>query len=189
MAAICGLLPFVPTYAVAIPATGLLAARGRIPGGILLFALHWAAYYFGDTLILEDIPGGHPYLLSLGILGGIWTFDNPLQGCLLGPIFLSLLSAFYQLHGEFMGLAGAEESLSAEGGALVLDEPDVRPAEEAQRPPVPSAPSEIPGGGQKGPQSVTPARSRDAGGTLSHQGSLRRSLSESYLEGAAGEEE
>lgn len=32
---------------------------------------------------LQDIPGGHPYMLSLGILGGIYAFENPLQGCLL----------------------------------------------------------------------------------------------------------
>lgn len=31
----------------------------------------------------QDIPGGHPYMLSLGILGGIYAFENPLQGCLL----------------------------------------------------------------------------------------------------------
>ena len=105
-------------------------------------------------LRLQDIPGGHPYMLSLGILGGIYAFENPLQGCLLvrprlsggggraagtcpapllrtilhqpmhtwpspssavqhsfptqnpgaqGPILLSLLSVFYNLHSEFMG--------------------------------------------------------------------------------------
>ena len=40
-------------------------------------ALHHAA------MCLQDIPGGHPYMLSLGILGGIAAFENPLQGCLL----------------------------------------------------------------------------------------------------------
>lgn len=29
--------------------------------------------------LLLPTAGGHPYLMSLGILGGIYTFDNPLQ--------------------------------------------------------------------------------------------------------------
>ena len=45
---------------------------------------------------LQDIPGGHPYMLSLGILGGLYAFDNPLQGCLLvrgpGGLLLMLVS-------------------------------------------------------------------------------------------------
>jgi hypothetical protein len=53
--------------------------QGHLVSGLLFLSLHFLAYYLGDTLILEDIPGGHPYLMSLGILGGIWTFDNPLQ--------------------------------------------------------------------------------------------------------------
>ncbi|KFM24544.1 Transmembrane protein 245 [Auxenochlorella protothecoides] len=119
LSAVCALLPFIPTYAVALPGSGLLAAQGHIPGAIVLLLVHWGAYYLGDTLILEDIPGGHPYLLSLGILGGIWTFDNPFQGCLFGPILLSLLSAFYRLHGEFMGMVSAD----GERGGLGLTTP------------------------------------------------------------------
>ncbi|GAB4819140.1 hypothetical protein N2152v2_006186 [Parachlorella kessleri] len=106
LCAACALLPFIPTYVVALPPCIALAAQGRLVSGLVFLGLHFLAYYLGDTLILEDIPGGHPYLMSLGILGGIWTFDNPLQGCLLGPILLSLLSVFYQLHSEFMSSSG-----------------------------------------------------------------------------------
>ena len=140
--AVCALLPFVPTYAVALPGCVVLLAQGRLLAALAFFALHFAAYYIGDTVILEvgcmldsacaplhecgpsnaactpvchisaaclacaiqarsssqlttgsaacspaatlqDIPGGHPYMLSLGILGGIYAFENPLQGCLL----------------------------------------------------------------------------------------------------------
>ena len=52
--------------------------------------------------MLED-AGGHPFMMSLAILGGLWAFPNPLLGCLLGPILLSLLSALGTLHTELMG--------------------------------------------------------------------------------------
>lgn len=47
--------------------------------------------------------GSHPYLTGLGIIGGMYTFDNPLQGAIVGPMLLSLLSVFYNLHSQFMG--------------------------------------------------------------------------------------
>ncbi|EFN55069.1 hypothetical protein CHLNCDRAFT_134947 [Chlorella variabilis] len=115
--AACALLPFVPTYAVALPGCAVLLAQGRLLAAVLFFALHFMGYYIGDTVILEDIPGGHPYMLSLGILGGIYAFENPLQGCLLGPILLSLLSVFYNLHSEFMG-SGSGQATPDGGGPL-----------------------------------------------------------------------
>lgn len=33
----------------------------------------------------------------------MYTFDNPLQGAIVGPMLLSLLSVFYNLHSQFMG--------------------------------------------------------------------------------------
>ena len=33
----------------------------------------------------------------------MYTFDNPLQGAIVGPMLLSLLSVFFNLHGQFMG--------------------------------------------------------------------------------------
>eukprot|EP00887_Chlorella_sp_A99_P007660 scaffold20.g7660.t1 len=130
--AVCALLPFIPTYVVALPGCLLLALQGRALAGVLFGLLHFSGYYLGDTVILEDIPGGHPYMLSLGILGGIYTFDNPLQarpsplapagpgcprgsGCLMGPILLSLLSVFYALHNEFMGTLQADRGGGGSG--------------------------------------------------------------------------
>ena len=95
------LLPFVPTYAVAVPGSVLVAAQGRIAVSLTLFALHFAGYSFGDTILLED-SGGHPFMMSLSILGGLWAFSNPLLGCLLGPILLSLLTAVASLHTDLM---------------------------------------------------------------------------------------
>ncbi|KAF6262359.1 hypothetical protein COO60DRAFT_650220 [Scenedesmus sp. NREL 46B-D3] len=39
-----------------------------------------------------------PYLVGLGVFGGMYTFKNPLQGVLLGPMVLALLSVGYNLH-------------------------------------------------------------------------------------------
>ena len=51
--AACALLPFVPTYAVALPGCVVLLAQGRLLAAVLFFALHFGGYYFADTAILE----------------------------------------------------------------------------------------------------------------------------------------
>jgi len=96
------LLPFVPTYSVALPGCAVVALQGRVAAGVTLMVLHFFAYNAGDTVVLED-SGGHPFMMSLAILGGLWAFSNPLLGCLLGPTLLSLLSALGTLHTELMG--------------------------------------------------------------------------------------
>ena len=45
-----------------------------------LLLLHVGAYFQADDVIMREIPGSHPYLTGLGILGGMYSFDNPLQG-------------------------------------------------------------------------------------------------------------
>ena len=45
-----------------------------------LMLLHLAAFFQADDIIMREIPGSHPYLTGLGILGGIYSFANPLQG-------------------------------------------------------------------------------------------------------------
>jgi predicted PurR-regulated permease PerM len=109
------LLPFVPTYSVALPGCAVVALQGRVVSGFVLMALHFFAYYVGDTVVLED-SGGHPFMMSLAILGGLWTFSNPLLGCLLGPTLLSLLSALGTLHTELMGGSASGGGGSAAGG-------------------------------------------------------------------------
>lgn len=51
--AVCALLPFVPTYAVALPGCVVLLAQGRLLAALAFFALHFMGYYIGDTVILE----------------------------------------------------------------------------------------------------------------------------------------
>lgn len=45
-----------------------------------LMLLHLAAFFQADDFIMREIPGSHPYLTGLGILGGMYSFANPLQG-------------------------------------------------------------------------------------------------------------
>jgi predicted PurR-regulated permease PerM len=105
---ISALLPFVPTPVVATPSTALLAFYHKKPLKAVVLALaQLAAYWNGDTIILQDV--GHAYLMSLGILGGLYAFDNPLQGCILGPVLLSLSSVLYELHSEFMGASSSSQ--------------------------------------------------------------------------------
>ena len=107
------LLPFVPTYSIALPGCAVVALQGRVAAGVTLMVLHFFAYYVGDTVVLED-SGGHPFMMSLAILGGLWTFSNPLLGCLLGPTLLSLLTALGTLHTELMG--GSSGTSAGSGG-------------------------------------------------------------------------
>lgn len=46
----------------------------------LLMLLHLAAFFQADDVIMREIPGSHPYLTGLGILAGMYSFANPLQG-------------------------------------------------------------------------------------------------------------
>ena len=48
----------------------------------MLLALHLGAWELADSMIMAEIPGTHAYVAALGVLGGIATFDNPLQVCL-----------------------------------------------------------------------------------------------------------
>ena len=46
----------------------------------MLMMLHLGAFFQADDIIMREIPGSHPYLTGLGILGGMYSFNNPLQG-------------------------------------------------------------------------------------------------------------
>ena len=38
-----------------------------------LMVLHVGAFFQADDVIMREIPGSHPYLTGLGILGGAYT--------------------------------------------------------------------------------------------------------------------
>jgi hypothetical protein len=54
-------------------------AQGRAAAGLILLGLHLGAWELADSIIMAEIPGTHAYVAALGVLGGIATFDNPLQ--------------------------------------------------------------------------------------------------------------
>lgn len=51
-----------------------------------LMLLHLAAFFQADDIIMREIPGSHPYLTGLGILGGMYSFANPLQGMFVSAL-------------------------------------------------------------------------------------------------------
>ena len=96
------IVPFVPSWLVAIPSATALAVQGRIVSSIVLLGLHFAAYSFGDTEILNEAgTGGQPYLMSLSVFGGLYAVPaNPVLGAMAGPVFFSLGQALMTLMGE-----------------------------------------------------------------------------------------
>ncbi len=96
---VAAVLPFLPVFLVALPAVLELAVlRGSWWRALLLGSLHVGAYTIADDLIYREIEPTLPYLIGLGIFGGMYTFKNPLQGVLVGPMLLALLSVGYSLH-------------------------------------------------------------------------------------------
>lgn len=53
-----------------------------------------------EDLVLGEIPESMPYLTGFGVVGGMSTFDNPLQGAILAPMLLVVMSSLYKLHLE-----------------------------------------------------------------------------------------
>ena len=94
------IVPFIPSWLVVTPSVTALAVQGRIIPGIILMGMHFAAYSFGDTEILNE-AGGQPYLMSLSVFGGMYAMPaNPFLGALAGPCFFSLGTALVSFMGE-----------------------------------------------------------------------------------------
>lgn len=54
--------------------------QGNAVGAAALLVLHILAVAIADDAIMREVPGSHPYLTGLGIIGGMYTFSNPLEG-------------------------------------------------------------------------------------------------------------
>lgn len=62
----------------------IAALQDRMIAAATLMLLHLGVFFQADDVIMREIPGSHPYLTGLGILGGMYSFDNPLQGMTAG---------------------------------------------------------------------------------------------------------
>jgi predicted PurR-regulated permease PerM len=103
LSTVVAILPLIPVWLIAIPAALALALlKEELLRGFLLVGVHFGAYNWADDLILREIEPSQPYLTGLGIFGGMYTFASPLQGVLLGPMLLALLSVGHNLHREFL---------------------------------------------------------------------------------------
>ncbi len=82
----------------------------------MLSCLTFILRYIADTVILGEIPNSHPYFTGLAIFGGIATFDNPLQGAIVGPMAITVLSVLYQLHSGTAEVPGTRLSTPGVSG-------------------------------------------------------------------------
>ncbi|KIY93316.1 hypothetical protein MNEG_14647 [Monoraphidium neglectum] len=103
LSAVAAVMPLLPVATVALPAVAeLVLVRGQPLAALALAALHIGAYTVCDDLIYREIEPTMPYILSLGVFGGMTYFRSPLQGVLLGPMLLALLSVAYTLHRDMV---------------------------------------------------------------------------------------
>ena len=99
-ASIFAVMPILAAWNVALPAAAQLLAQGRGWQGALLLVLH--IYVTGDVAdaIYSEIPGSHPYLTGLAIFSGMWAFDDLLQGAIVAPLTVCIITAIVQLYKE-----------------------------------------------------------------------------------------
>ena len=67
--ALAACLPLVPPWAAVLPAAAALAGQGLRFRAAALLAAHVAAAAYADDVILRGVPGSHPYLTGLGVVG------------------------------------------------------------------------------------------------------------------------
>lgn len=67
--------------------------QDRMFAAATLMLLHLAAFFQADDIIMREIPGSHPYLTGIGILGGMYSFANPLQGTVTNHFVLQIVGA------------------------------------------------------------------------------------------------
>ena len=76
----------------------IASATPAVPGSFLLRQ----SIVTGDVAdaIYSEIPGSHPYLTGLAIFSGMWAFDDLLQGAIVAPLTVCIITAIVQLYKE-----------------------------------------------------------------------------------------
>lgn len=101
------LIPFIGTWIVWLPASVFLGLNGYLQGEQALIWKGIGLFFYGlliistiDNIIRPFIVAGkarvHPYLIFVGIIGGIFVFG--FVGIFLGPLILALLQTLFQIY-------------------------------------------------------------------------------------------
>ena len=100
LTAVAALIPFVGTALIWVPAVGYLLLEGEVSRGLFLFLWCFALVVPADNLIRPFFISGRSQLsllvVALGLLGGLAAFG--FVGIVIGPLVLSLFSAFLDLY-------------------------------------------------------------------------------------------
>eukprot|EP01138_Halocafeteria_seosinensis_P009956 gb/GECG01010168.1/.p1 GENE.gb/GECG01010168.1/~~gb/GECG01010168.1/.p1 ORF type:complete len:1185 (+),score=91.59 gb/GECG01010168.1/:1-3555(+) len=95
LATLSAVIPFMPNWLVALPAACfLMLSRGIVSAGIF-WSCHFLWLWYGDSYMYEEMQQIHHFLVGLSILGGFYTLG--LQGAVIGPLLISVVSACYSL--------------------------------------------------------------------------------------------
>ncbi|KAG1678138.1 Transmembrane protein 245 [Nymphon striatum] len=101
LAAVLGAVPVLGTYWACFPAIIELGlVNGDMISAIVMLVLSFVPMSFVDSAINAEIKSGHPYLTALAIAGGVFCLG--MEGALIGPILLCLLSVVFKMYGAFM---------------------------------------------------------------------------------------
>jgi len=95
-AAILGVLPMLGTYWACLPAIldlWLVQGSGFLALGLFLAQLLPTAIV--ESLVYQEIQGGHPYLTGLSVAGGIFWLG--IEGAIVGPLILCFLFVILNL--------------------------------------------------------------------------------------------
>ncbi|XXG79714.1 hypothetical protein AAC387_Pa09g0727 [Persea americana] len=109
IALMSAVLPITPIWLSSIPAAAQLAVDSRYIEAVVLGAIHVILLDYGTVAIQDEIPGQSAYLTGLSILGGMALFQSVLEGAIMGPLLLTVMTALKNLYVEFV-LASAKET-------------------------------------------------------------------------------
>ncbi|XP_024533279.1 uncharacterized protein LOC9642257 [Selaginella moellendorffii] len=102
LAIVTAVLPVFPLGVASIPAAAQLVVQGDYLAAVVLGVVHCLVLDFGNRAIQDEIPGHNAYLTGLSIAGGMALFSPALEGAIMGPLLMTVLTALKNLYCEFI---------------------------------------------------------------------------------------